>query len=157
DIKFHVKTAVFYREHIELPFFRRYLKGDTNNPLPKAYVFMTGTDEWRRFDSWPPRNTREQTLFFHAGGGLDFKPPSAESAAFDEYVGDPAKPVPFTLEVTTDYPRGYPVHDQRFAASRPDVVVYETESLENDLSLAGPVKVTLHVATTGSDADWVVK
>jgi len=72
-------------------------------------------------------------------------------------VSDPAKPVPFTMEITTDYPRSYPVHDQRFAAARPDVLVYQTEPLEDDLTFAGPLKATLHVSTTGTDADWVVK
>jgi putative CocE/NonD family hydrolase len=157
DVKFHAKTALFYREHIELPFFRHFLKGETNNPLPEATVFVTGTDQWRRFDSWPPRAAHEQSLFLQPGGRLGFNPPAEDATAYDEYVSDPAKPVPFTLEVTTDYPRGYPVHDQRFAASRPDVLVYETEPLEDDLTLAGPVKASLHVATTGTDADWVVK
>ena len=157
DVKFHAKTAVFYREHIELPFFRRFLKDDTTNSLPEAYVFVTGTHQWRRFDAWPPRNVSAQTLFFHPGGKLEFTPPPESAAAFDEYISDPNKPVPFTLEVTTGYPRGYPVHDQRFAASRPDVLVYETEPLEDDLTFAGPIKATLHVATTGTDADWVVK
>lgn len=157
NVKFHAKTSVFYREQIELPFFRQYLKGDTNDPLPEAYVFITGLNQWRRFDTWPPRNVREQTLFFHPGGDLAFKQPVDGASAFDEYVSDPAKPVPFTLEVTTGYPRGYPVHDQRFAASRPDVLVYETEPLEEDLTFAGPLKVALHAATTGTDADWVVK
>jgi putative CocE/NonD family hydrolase len=72
-------------------------------------------------------------------------------------VSDPAKPVPYTLEMTTGYPRSYPLHDQRFAASRPDVLVYETEPLEEDLTLAGPLKATLHVSTTGTDSDWVIK
>ena len=72
-------------------------------------------------------------------------------------MSDPAKPVPYTLEFTTGYPRSYPVHDQRFAASRPDVLVYETEPLEDDLTFVGPLKATLHVSTTGTDADWVIK
>ena len=96
-------------------------------------------------------------LYFRGGGGLSFDPPRDDSSGFDEYVSDPAKPVPFTMEVTTDYPRSYPVHDQRFAAARPDVLVYETEPLEEDLTFAGPLKVTLHVSTTGTDSDWVVK
>ncbi|MCC6821094.1 MAG: CocE/NonD family hydrolase [Verrucomicrobia subdivision 3 bacterium] len=157
NLKFHAKTAAFYREHIELPFFRQFLKGDTNNPLPEAIVFMTGLNQWRRFDAWPPRTVRDQTLFFHPSGNLAFAPPTDGAAPFDEYVSDPAKPVPFTLEVTTGYPRGYPVHDQRFAASRPDVLVYETEPLEEDLTFAGPLHVKLYVTTTGTDADWVVK
>ncbi|HXT41918.1 MAG TPA: CocE/NonD family hydrolase [Candidatus Angelobacter sp.] len=157
DINFQAKTAEYYREHIELPFFRYFLKDDTNYALPEACMFETGTHQWRRFDAWPPRNAREQSLFFHAGGKLDFTPPAQEAGAFDEYVSDPAKPVPFTMEVTTDYPRSYPLQDQRFAASRPDVLVYETEPLEEDLTFAGPLKAALHVATTGTDADWVVK
>lgn len=157
EVLFHAKTAAFYRQHIELPFFRHFLKGDTNKPPPEAYVFETGTDRWRRFDAWPPRGAREQTLFFNQSGKLSFSAPAAVSDAYDEYVSDPAKPVPFTMEITTDYPRSYPVHDQRFAASRPDVLVYETEPLDEDLTLAGPVKAILHVSTTGTDSDWVVK
>jgi putative CocE/NonD family hydrolase len=157
DVPFHANTAAFYREQIELPFFRRFLKGDTNSPLPEAYLFETGTHQWRRFDAWPPGNARVRTLFFHAGGRLGFTPPEEGADAADDYVSDPARPVPFTLEVTTDYPRSYPVHDQRFAASRPDVLVYETDPLEEDLTFAGPLKAALHVATSGTDADWVVK
>jgi putative CocE/NonD family hydrolase len=157
NISFHAKTAEFYRAHIELPFFRRFLKGDTNNPLPRAYIFQTGLNQWRRFDTWPPRQVKEQTLFFQSGGRLSFAPPKDGGSAFDEYVSDPAKPVPFTMEVTTSYPRSYPVQDQRFASSRPDVLVYDTEPLEEDLTFAGPLKAVLHVSTTGTDADWIVK
>jgi hypothetical protein len=158
DIKFNAKTSEYYREKIELPFFRRFLKGDTNYVATEALMFETGTHQWRKFDVWPPREAKEQTLFFHPEGRLALGAQPADGAtAFDEYVSDPAKPVPFTQEVTTDYPRGYPTHDQRFAAARPDVLVYETEPLEEDLTFAGPLKATLHVATTGTDADWVVK
>jgi putative CocE/NonD family hydrolase len=156
DINFHSKTAEFYREKIELPFFRHFLKGDTNYTVTKAHVFETGKDQWRRFDAWPPKQAQPRTLYFRAGGRLDFRAPT-ETAAFDEYVSDPAKPVPFSMEVTTDYPRSYPVHDQRFAASRPDVLVYQTEPLEEDLTIAGPLKASLRVSTTGTDSDWVVK
>jgi len=157
DVDFHAKTAVFYREKIELPFFRRFLKGDTNYVPPEAYVFETGTAQWRRFDAWPPKEVATKKFYLHANGDLNFNPPTETGDVFDEYVSDPAKPVPFTLEVTTDYPRSYPVHDQRFAASRPDVLVYETEVLDDDLTLAGPLVATLHVSTTGTDSDWIVK
>ena len=157
DINFHAKTSEFYREKIELPFFRHFLKGDTNYTPTEAHVFETGTHQWRRFDAWPPKNTTARTLYFRAGGALGFDASADGQDAFDEYVSDPAKPVPFTLEHTTGYPRGFPVHDQRFAASRPDVLVYETEPLEEDLTFAGPLQATLHVSTTGTDADWVVK
>ncbi len=157
DINFRAKTAEFYREKIELPFFRHFLKGDTNFTGPEAHVFETGTHQWRRFDAWPPKQAAARTLYFHGGGKLDFSPPGDGQDAFDEYISDPAKPVPYTMEVTTSYPRSYPVHDQRFAASRPDVLVYETEPLEEDLTFAGPLQATLHVSTTGTDADWVIK
>ena len=157
DIHFRAKTSEFYREKIELPFFRHFLKGDTNYTATEAHVFETGTHQWRRFDAWPPKQAAARTLYFHAGGKLDFNSPGSGQDGFDEYVSDPAKPVPYTLEFTTGYPRGYPVHDQRFAASRPDVLVYETEPLEEDLTFAGPLKATLHVSTTGTDADWVIK
>jgi uncharacterized protein len=156
DIHFRARTAEYYREKIELPFFRHFLKGDTNYTPAEAHLFETGTHQWRRFVQWPPQDAVSRTLYFQSGGGLSFDPPS-ESAAFDEYISDPAKPVPFTLEPTTGYPRSYPVHDQRFAASRPDVLVYSGGELEADLTVAGPLKVTLHVSTTGTDADWVVK
>ncbi len=157
DINFRAKTAEFYRTKIELPFFRHFLKGDTNYTPTEAHVFETGTHQWRRFDAWPPKQTGARTLYFLARGGLGFNPPSDVATAFDEFVSDPAKPVPYTLEFTTGYPRSYPVHDQRFAASRPDVLVYETEPLEEDLTFAGPLKAALHVSTTGTDADWVIK
>ncbi len=157
DVNFRAKTAEFYRQKIELPFFRRFLKGDTNYTPAEAHVFETGTHQWRRFDSWPPKQATPRTLYFHAKGALNFNAPGDAQDAFDEYVSDPAKPVPYTLEHTAGYPRGYPTHDQRFAASRPDVLVYETEPLEEDLTFAGPLQATLHVSTTGTDADWVIK
>lgn len=157
DINFHSKTAEFFREKIELPFFRHFLKGDTNYTATKAQVFETGTDRWRRFEAWPPKPAEPQTLYLGPSGSLSFSPPTDAADAFDEFVSDPAKPVPYTMEVTTGYPRSYPVQDQRFAASRTDVLVYQTEPLEDDLTLAGPIKATLHVSTTGTDADWVVK
>jgi putative CocE/NonD family hydrolase len=157
DINFRAKTSEFYREKIELPFFRHFLKGDTNYTPTEAHVFETGTHRWRRFDAWPPKQAVARTLYFRAGGALGFDPPSDVGEVFDEYVSDPAKPVPYTLEFTTGYPRSYPVQDQRFAASRPDVLLYETEPLEEDLTFAGPLRATLHVSTTGTDADWVLK
>ena len=157
QVSFHAKTAEYYREKIELPFFRHYLKGDKNYTETEAHIFETGTHQWRKFEAWPPKQAKARSLYLRAGGALAFDPPTDEAKAFDEYVSDPAKPVPFTNDKVTDYPRAYPLEDQRFVASRTDVLVYETEPLEEDLTLAGPVKVTLHVSTTGTDSDWVVK
>jgi hypothetical protein len=156
-ISFRAKTAEFYREQIELPFFRHFLKGDTNFTPVEAHVFETGTHRWRKFDTWPPKQVESRTLYFRPAGALAFAPPGDSTGAFDEYVSDPAKPVPYTNDKSPTYARHYPIEDQRFVASRPDVLVYETEPLEEDLTLAGPLQVTLHVSTTGTDADWVVK
>lgn len=156
DVDFRAKTGEYYREKIELPFFRHYLKDDKNYTVTKAHVFETGTNQWRRFDAWPPKQATARTLYLRAGGALDFAAPG-ETGAFDEYVSDPAKPVPYTMELNNTYPKAYPLEDQRFATARPDVLVYETELLEDDLTLAGPIKVTLHVSTSGTDSDWVVK
>ena len=157
EIDFHSKTSEHYRDKIELPFFRHFLKGDTNYASAEAQVFETGTDRWRQFEAWPPKQAATRTFYLHAGGGLHSDQPNETSNAFDEFVSDPSKPVPFTMQVTTDYPRSYPLEDQRFAAERPDVLVYQTEPLEEDLAFAGPIKVSLHVSTTGTDADWVLK
>jgi putative CocE/NonD family hydrolase len=157
DISFHAKTGEFFREKLELPFFRHFLKNDTNYNISVATVFETGVDQWRRFDTWPPKQANARALFLGPNGSLGFNPPTDTGEAFDEFVSDPAKPVPYTLEPTTGYPRSFPVQDQRFAARRPDVLVYQTEPLEDDLTLAGPLKATLEVSTTGTDADWIVK
>jgi putative CocE/NonD family hydrolase len=156
-VKFHGKTAEFFRNEIELPFLRRFLKGATNVSLPEAYLFETGTDEWRQESAWPPTNAISKTLYLHTGGKLSFDPPPESDATFDEYVSDPAHPVPFTARITTGMPKEYMVEDQRFAATRPDVLVYQTEPLTEDVTLAGPITVSLHVSTTGTDSDWVVK
>jgi putative CocE/NonD family hydrolase len=156
-VNFHAKTAEFFRNEIELPFFRQFLKGATNVSLPKAFVFETGTDEWRRESAWPPTAAVAKTLYFHSGGKLSFYPPTASDSAFDEYVSDPAHPVPFTASITDGMPMEYMVEDQRFAATRPDVLVYQSEPLTEDVTIAGPIIASLHVSTTGTDSDWVVK
>jgi len=156
-VNFHNKTAEFYRDQIELPFFRRFLKGATNVVLPEAYVFETGTDEWRQYTSWPPSNAVTKTIWFAAGGKLSFSQAEDASSNFDEYLSDPARPVPFTARITTGMPKEYMVEDQRFAATRPDVLVYQTEPLTEDVTVVGPVTASLHVSTTGTDSDWVVK
>ncbi len=157
DIDFHSKTADYFHEKIELPFFKHFLKGDTNYTAIEAQVFETGTDRWRNFDAWPPKQATMRTLYLETGAALDFKPPADSAESFDEYVSDPSKPVPYTQQIGTSYPRSYPVEDQRFAAQRPDVLVYTTKPLENDFTIVGPITATLHVSTSGTDSDWVVK
>lgn len=156
DVRFGSNTSAFYREAIERPFFQAYLKGNAAPGLPEAYVFETGKNAWHKMDAWPPRHLRARTLYFHDGGRLDVSSP-AETAAFDEYVSDPKKPVPLTPGIAPGMAQRYMDDDQRHAARRPDVVVYQTEALPADLTIAGPITVDLRVSTTGTDQDFIVK
>ena len=156
DIHFGSEASAFYRENIEAPFFSHYLKGADWTPLPKAYVFETGSNVWKKYDAWPPKQAEAKTIYFQPGGGLAWTAPKARDSK-DEYVSDPAHPVPFTEYTTDDIPQRYMDDDQRFAARRPDVLVYETEPLTEDVTVAGPVKPKLKIESTGTDADFVVK
>ncbi len=156
NIKFGQATSTWYQENVEFPFFQHYLKDAPAPPLPEALVFETGSNEWRQFKTWPPKNAIQKKLYFHINGKLSFNTP-AEAVSFDEYSSDPAKPVPYTEDVHLDRTREYMVDDQRFAARRPDVMVYQTDILTEDVQLAGPLIADLLVATTGTDADYVVK
>jgi hypothetical protein len=151
-------TRAYFQQKIELPFFNYYLKGKGTLDLPEAVVFETGTDQWRIYETWPPADSKKKTLFLTDNGRLSFEPATDSSSAdFDEYISDPVKPVPYTSRTVTQYHRDYFVEDQRFAASRPDVLVYSGEPLAEDLTIAGPIQAELYVSTTGTDADWVVK
>jgi putative CocE/NonD family hydrolase len=157
DVTFGSDTAVFYREHIEAPFFAHYLKNAEWTPLPKAYTFETGSNVWKQYDAWPPKQAVAKTIYFQPQGGLAFTPPTAV-ASQDDYVSDPAHPVPYTPYVTgADVPQRYMDDDQRFNTTRGDVLVYETAPLAEDMTVAGPVKPMLKIASTGTDSDFVVK
>ena len=156
-VEFASNTGEYYRKNILFPFFEQYLKGSGDAKLPKAYVFETGTNVWRQYSAWPPKNAEPKTLYFHANGELSFEPPTAESASFDEYVSDPAKPVPFVNYAALNVPQEYMLSDQRFADSRTDVLVYETPVLQEDVTIAGPIKPRLFVSTSGTDSDFDVK
>ncbi|GAB4020417.1 CocE/NonD family hydrolase [Spirosoma koreense] len=157
NIRFDAKTAPFFRETIEFPFFGHYLKDKPDPQLPKAYIFETGTNQWKKYDQWPPKTAQEKRLYFHPNGKLSFDAPSASQTPFDEYVSDPKKPVPYTAEIRTVRGSDFMYEDQRFAATRPDVVVYESDTLTQDLTISGNVLADLFVSTTGTDADFVVK
>jgi len=158
QVPFNAKTAVFFREKIEFPFFQQHLKGKATVKHPKAWVFETGTNRWRQFDAWPPKGTRTRDLFLHGEGRLGFTSPGAGGAnGYDEFPSDPAKPVPYLDKVGIGMAGDYMVADQRFAATRPDVLVYESDVLTEDMTIVGPIGVELHVSTTGTDADWIVK
>ena len=157
NARFGFDTSDFYRERIIRPFFRHHLKGEGKADLPEAYVFETGANRWRTFDSWPPPSLQPHRLYLRGQGNLSPQPPETGQEGFDEYVSDPAKPVPFSQDISPGMTREYMTDDQRFAARRPDVLAYQTPVLEQDLTLAGPLEAELWVSTTAGDADWVVK
>jgi putative CocE/NonD family hydrolase len=158
-VQFNAKTAQFFREQIELPFFEYFLKGKGELKQPEAWVFETGTNQWRGYTAWPPKETRLTPLYLRSRSRLKFEPPGGlpPEPGCDEYLSDPAKPVPFLNKIDTGMVPEYMVEDQRFAALRPDVLVYQTDVLEQDLTLAGPLQADLRVATSGTDSDWIVK
>ncbi len=137
-------------------FFNYYLKANGNPALPEALIFVTGSNEWKEFATWPPKNSVKKNLYFHSGEAASFKAPVTKTS-FDEYVSDPSNPVPYTEDVHTNRTEAYMTDDQRFASRRPDVMVYQTDILTEDITLAGPVNADLFVTTTGTDADYVVK
>jgi uncharacterized protein len=157
SVSFGQKTSVTYRETVELPFFNCLLKDKCGQQLPEATVFETGSNQWRSYDSWPPKNVDTRELFLDANGVLSYSVPENAATTFDEYVSDPAHPVPFINDIAIGMTREYMVDDQRFAATRPDVLVYQTGPVEHAMTFSGPLKATLYVSTSGTDSDFVVK
>ncbi len=165
-IKFDSNTAEYYREKIEAPWFAYYLKDKGKPDFTEAITFQTGGNEWKRYNQWPPRNlTEDRKLHFQADGQLSFGAPAgAHRSEYDEYVSDPATPVPYRprpIEATYDT-RGsgwgtWLVEDQRFVHGRPDVLSWETGTLTDDVVITGQVTANLFASTSGSDSDWVVK
>ncbi len=161
-IDFGAATGDEYRARIEAPFFAHYLKGKGDYTPAEATVFESGSNRWRTFTAWPPREAVTKSLYFDADGVLSFNAPKAEGN--DSFVSDPAHPVPYRNRPIepTYYPRGsgwpaWLTEDQRFVQNRPDVLSWSTEPLAEDLVLAGDVTARLRVSTTGGDADWIVK
>ena len=155
DIDFGGAQGPYYREKIEFPFFSHYLKG-TDMSLAKVNAFETGTNQWKTFDDWKLAGSSERKLYLLAGGKLSFDEPNTINTA-DAYVSDPAKPVPFINTVDPGMKREYMTGDQRFAEHRNDVLTYQTDVLDKDVTLGGNILANLKVSTTGTDADWVVK
>ncbi|MEO8470717.1 MAG: CocE/NonD family hydrolase [Chryseolinea sp.] len=157
-IYFGDSISTYYQKEIERKFFAFYLKKEGALKLPEAYMFDTGTKEWKSFSAWPPRDVTPLRLYFGDGGKLSINTPVNEQAVFD-YVSDPAKPVPYTsqTEGLTFTPRSYMSDDQRYASSRPDVLTFQTEDLVDNITVAGEIMAKLKVAMSGTDADFVVK
>lgn len=156
NIKFNSNTSQWYQNNIELPFFNYYLKGKGDLPqIAEANIFFTGENQWRKMDLWPPAGNGRD-IYLEANGALSWNRPGAKNN-FTEYISDPAHPVPYTEDVHFRRTSEYMTDDQRFASRRPDVLTFETDPLEEDLTLAGPVIADLKVSISGTDADFVVK
>jgi uncharacterized protein len=155
NINFGVKTALYYRQSIEFPFFMYYLKGRGDGKFPKAWLFQTGMNEWRKFDNWPPRAATTQALYLDAKGKLSWQRPA--TSGVEEYLSDPNKPVPYIGFIANGVLNTYMTEDQRFASERSDVLTFKTEPLDHDVTSLGPISVDLKVSTSGTDSDFVVK
>lgn len=158
NIRFGSNTSQYYQDSIEEPYFNHYLLGMPAPNLPEATIFFTGENQWREFDAWPPKNMETERLYLLPDNMLSLsKAPSVTGPSYDEYISDPAHPVPYTGDVHFQRTREYMTDDQRFASRRTDVLVFETEALQKDLTLAGPVIADLLVSLSTTDADFVVK
>ena len=155
NISWGTNTSDFGTEQI-VDFFNYYLKDKGTMDLPEATIYITGTNRWTQFDKWPPENIIETNLYLQKEEGLTFDNPKYGDS-FDEYESDPMNPVPYTEDIHLRRTTTYMTDDQRFASRRPDVMVYETQDLKQDLTFTGPVGIDLYVSTTGTDADYVVK
>ena len=158
NIHFGDSISDYFQKEIETKFFNHFLKGEANGEtgLPEARMFNTGTKEWRSFENWPPENTTKESYFLQPYERLTQR--AARNIATSDFISDPRKPVPYTEDIKVGFtPRKFMTDDQRFASRRPDVLTFETEVLENDITLAGDILAKLNVSTTGTAADWIVK
>ncbi|WP_040416309.1 CocE/NonD family hydrolase [Cyclobacterium qasimii] len=158
NIYFGDSISTWYQKNIEQEFFNHFLKesGEGKPALPEAYMFDTGKHQWEKFNEWPPKNSQWKSFYLHEEGKLSSTTP--EGDRFSTFISDPANPVPYSQDIKLNFtPRKYMADDQRFAARRPDVLTFETEVLQEDMTLAGEIMARLKVATSQTDADWIVK
>jgi uncharacterized protein len=156
NIQFGSNTSIKFQNEIEIPFFNYYLKGKNDPSFARATIFFSGENKWRQFDEWPSKEIREKKIYLRENYGLSSKTPET-SNAYDEYVSDPLHPVPYTEDIHFNRTREYMTDDQRFASRRPDVLSYQSDILQEDLTVGGPVIADLHGSISTTDADFVVK
>jgi putative CocE/NonD family hydrolase len=160
-ISFGSPTAEHFRNNIRAPFFAFYLKDKQNPNLPEALTFRTGANEWIRHDDWAPKEAKVKNLYLQSDGKLSFDAPQPDKSAFDEYVSDPAKPVPYRPRPIEPGMGGawrtWQTDDQRFVDGRPDVLTYATDPLTEDVTVSGKIIANLFASTSGTDSDWIVK
>lgn len=156
NVYFGDDISIAYQRDVETKFFNHFLKGkgDDNTGLSEIRVFDTGKKEWNAYDIWPPKSIEKKSYFLSANEKLE----NNVQVGFTTFISDPKKPVPYSEDIKMEYSlRKYMTDDQRFAARRPDVLVFETQILTEDITMTGEILAKLKVATTGTDADWIVK
>ena len=162
-LDFGSDTGAYFRANVQAAWFAYWLKDKGQLPLREAMTFETGSNRWRQFDQWPPRDhVQQRKLYLREKAALAFDPPPSGAEAFDAYISDPAHPVPYRHRpISPTYPGpGWPawlVEDQRFVELRPDVATWATAPLAEDVHVAGGISARLFASTTGSDSDWIVK
>jgi len=156
-IQFGQNTSEYYQQNIEIPFFNYFLKskGDISK-IAEANIFITGANQWQSFQQWPPANKKDKALYLQPGGKLSFDKP-LPGTEYSDYISDPAKPVPYEGYVHFNRTKEYMLNDQRFAARRPDVLVFQTDTLTRDITVAGNVIADILVGISTTDADFIVK
>jgi putative CocE/NonD family hydrolase len=166
NVQFGSNTSYWYQNNVEIPFFNYFLKGKGDlSQLTEATIFISGANEWKHFAQWPPAEKEDKPVYLQANGKLSWDkpttPPSTRGEGpgvrFDEYVSDPAHPVPYTEDVHFSRTRDYMTDDQRFASRRNDVLTFQTDVLDDDVTLAGVVTADLLASISSTDADFVVK
>lgn len=157
NVQFGSNTAEWYQQNIEIPFFNYYLKGKGDiSRMAEATIFLTGANEWKNFSQWPPSGKKDMELYLNVNGSLTWTKPS-DLKALSRYLSDPSKPVPYTEDVHFRRTTEYMTDDQRFASRRPDVLVFQTEILNEDITVTGCVMADLMTSISTTDADFVVK
>src|SRR5450432_888041 len=157
NLRFGSNTSFWYQNNIEIPFFNYYLKGEGDiSEQAEATIFISGENKWHNYSQWPPAEKQDKPIYLQPNGKLNWDKPSA-NGGYSEYVSDPAHPVPYTEDVHYSRTREYMTDDQRFASRRTDVLSFQTEVLDNDITLAGTVVADLLTSISSTDADFVVK
>lgn len=157
NVEFGSNTSHWYQQNMEIPFFNYFLKGIGDvSKIAEANIFITGDNEWRQFDRWPPAGKEDKLLYLREEGNLEWNKPKSVTS-FSDYISDPAKPVPYTEDVHFKRTREYMTDDQRFAGRRPDVLSFKTTILTEDVTVTGVVTADLFTSISSTDADFVVK
>ncbi len=163
-INFDSATGTYFRKNIQAKWFAYHLKGKGDGNFAEAITFQTGSNQWKTYSSWPPKEAVRKNIYMQEAGLLSFdKPLSAGNNSFDSYVSDPKHPVPYrSRPIEETYGPGsrwytWLTEDQRFVQNRPDVLSWETNTLTEDITVTGALTAKIFAATTGSDADWIVK